>query len=107
VKIAGGKSKMFSNAILIATLTLVALGVWCSGELRFLTPWRSLILHKYALVIAVYCSLLFANILGVAIWIERKFFLRDSGRKLRHLEQEIHSGQHELSEEITTRFGDE
>jgi hypothetical protein len=98
---------MFSNAILIATLVLVGLGIWFSGELRFLTPWRGLILHKYASAIAIYCSLLFANVLGLAIWIERKFFLRDSGRKLRHLEQEIHSGKHELSEEITTRFGDE
>jgi hypothetical protein len=98
---------MFANAVLIATLIFVALGVWLSGELRFLAPWRGLILHEYARAIATYCSLLFANILGLAIWIERKFFLRDTGRKLKHLDQEIHSGQHELSEEITARFGDE
>jgi hypothetical protein len=51
--------------------------------------------------------MLFANILGIAIWIERKFFLRDTGRKLRHLDQEIHSGHSELSEEITSQFGEE
>jgi hypothetical protein len=98
---------MFANAVFIASLVLIALGVWLSGELRFLTPWRSLILHNYASAIAIYSSLLFANLLGLAIWIERKFFLRDAGRKLKHLEQEIHSGQHELSEEIITRFGDD
>jgi hypothetical protein len=97
---------MFANAVFIASLVLVALGVWLSGELRFLTPWRGLIFHNYASAIAIYVSLLFANLLGLAIWIERKFFLRDAGRKLKHLEQEIHSGQHELSEEIITRFGD-
>ena len=95
---------MFANAVLIATLIFLALGVWLSGELRFLTPWRSLLVHEYARAIATYCSLLFANILGLAIWVERKFFLRDTGRKLKHLDQEIHSGQHELSEEITERF---
>ena len=98
---------MFANAVLVATLIVLALGVWLSGELRFLTPWRRLILHEYARAIAIYCSLLFANILGLAIWIERKFFVRDTGRKLKHLDQEIHSGQHELSEEITERFPEE
>ena len=38
---------------------------------------------------------------------ERKFFLRDTGRKLRHLDQEIHTGQSELSDEILAQFGDE
>ena len=45
-----------------------------------------------------------SNLLGLAIWIERKFFLRDTGRKLKHLDQEIHSGHNELSEEITEQF---
>jgi len=57
--------------------------------------------------IVLYCALLFANILGLTIWIERKFFLRDTGRKLRHLDQEIHTGQSELSDEILSRFGEE
>ena len=47
------------------------------------------------------------NILGLTIWIERKFFLRDTGRKLRHFDQEIHTGKNELSDEIRSRFGDE
>ncbi len=98
---------MLSNAVFVATLIFLALIVWLSGELRFLTPWRSLILHSYLKSIALYCAILFANILGLAIWIERKFFLRDTGRKLRHLDQEIHSGHSELSEEITSQFGEE
>jgi ABC-type enterochelin transport system permease subunit len=98
---------MFANAVLVATLIFVALGVWLSGELRFLVPWRSLILHGYVRAIATYCSLLFANLLGLTIWIERKLFLRDTGRKLKHLDQEIHSGRHELSEEIAERFREE
>ena len=98
---------MLSNAVFVATLIFLALIVWLSGELRFLTPWRSLILHSYLRSIAIYCAMLFANILGVAIWIERKFFLRDTGRKLKHLDQEIHSGHSELSEEITAQFGKE
>ncbi len=98
---------MFANAVFVATLIFLALGFWLSHELRFLTPWRSLILHSYLQSIALYCALLFVNILGLTIWIERKFFLRDTGRKLRHLDQEIHTGQSELSGEILAQFGDE
>jgi len=98
---------MFANAVFVATLIFLALIVWLSGELRFLTPWRSLIVHHYLGVTSAYCALLFANILGAAIWIERKFFLRDTGRKLKHLDQEIHSGHNELSEEITARFDEQ
>jgi hypothetical protein len=50
---------------------------------------------------------LFTNILGLTIWVERKLWLRDTGRKLKHLDQEIHSGQNELSAEILARFGEE
>jgi hypothetical protein len=98
---------MIANAAFVATLIFLALGFWLSTELRFLTPWRSLILHQYLQSIALYCALLFANILGLTIWIERKFFLRDTGRKLKHLDQEIHTGQSELSDEILSRFGEE
>ena len=98
---------MLANAVFVATLIFLALAFWLSSELRLLTPWRSLILHRYLRSIVVYCALLFANVLGVTIWIERKFFLRDTGRKLKHLDQEIQSGHSELSEEITAQFGDE
>lgn len=98
---------MLANAVFVATLLFLALGFWLMHELNFLVPWRSLILHRYLQSIAVYCALLFANILGLVLWIERKFFLRDTGRKLRHLDQEIHSGQSELSAEITAQFGEE
>ena len=98
---------MFANAVFVATLIFLALGFWLMHALHFLVPWRGLILHSYLRSIALYCALLFANILGVTIWIERKFFLRDTGRKLRHLDQEIHTGQSELSDEILAQFGDE
>jgi hypothetical protein len=98
---------MIANAVFVATLIFLALGFWSIHELAFLVPWRSLILHRYLGSIALYCALLFANILGLTIWVERKFFLRDTGRKLKHLDQEIHTGQSELSAEILAQFGDE
>ena len=97
---------MIANAVFVATLIFLALGFWLMHALHFLVPWRSLILHTYLKCIAVYAALLFANILGLTIWIERKFFLRDAGRKLKHFDQEIHTGKSELSAEILSRFSD-
>jgi hypothetical protein len=98
---------MIANAVFVATLIFLALGFWSMHELRFLTPWRNLIVHSYLQSIALYCALLFVNILGLTVWIERKFFLRDAGRKLRHFDQEIHTGKNELSKEIRSRFAAE
>ena len=96
---------MLANAILVAIVIFLALTFVLMGQLRFLAPWRALIWHEYRRGILIYCSLLFANILGLTIWIERKLWLRDTGRKLKHLDQEIHSGKNELSAEILERFG--
>ena len=98
---------MIANAVFVATLMFLALGFGLMSQMHFLIPWRSLIVHAYLSPIATYCALLFANILGLTIWIERKFFLRDTGRKLKHLDQEIHTGQSELSDEITAQFPEE
>jgi ABC-type enterochelin transport system permease subunit len=98
---------MIANAVFVATLMFLALGFGLMSQMHFLVPWRNLIVHAYLQPIATYCALLFANILGLTTWVERKFFLRDTGRKLKHLDQEIHSGHSELSEEITAQFGEE
>jgi hypothetical protein len=94
---------MIANAAFVATLIFLALGFWSMHTLHFLTSWRSLIVHSYLKSISLYGALLFANILGLTIRIERKFFLRDTGRKLRHFDQEIHTGRNELSDEIRSR----
>ncbi len=70
------------------------------GQLRFLTPWRSLILHHYWQAIAIYSGLLIVNLFGIVIYIQRKVFLKDAGQKLIHFDKQIHSGEHELSSEI-------
>ncbi|MHB1959295.1 MAG: hypothetical protein ACYCO5_09715 [Acidobacteriaceae bacterium] len=105
--IAAKEKNMIANAVFVATLIFLALGFGLMSQMHFLIPWRSLILHAYLQPIATYCALLFANILGLTIWIERKFFLRDTGRKLKHLDQEIHTGQSELSDEIIAQFPEE
>ena len=92
---------MIANAALATTVVFLAMLFFLMGQLRFLTPWRDLILRDYWQAIALYSALLFVNLFGLVIWIQRKFLLKDAGQKLAHFEKQIHSGNHELSAEIS------
>lgn len=91
---------MFANALLVATAIFLALMFFVMGQLRFLVPWRDTLLRMYWPGIAVYSTLLFVNVMGAVIFLQRKFFLKDAGQKLVHIDKQIHSGQHELSHEF-------
>ena len=95
---------MIANAALVASILYLALLFFVMGQLRFLTPWRSLILHQYWHAIGIYSALLIVNLFGIVIYIQRKVFLKDAGQKLIHFDKQLHSGEHELSSEITEHF---
>lgn len=91
---------MIANALLAATAILLALLFFLMGQLRFLIPWRDLIVHDYLTAIAFYCALLMVNIIAAVVFAQRKFFLKDAGRKLVHFDKQINTGQHALSLEF-------
>jgi hypothetical protein len=91
---------MIANALLSATAILLALLFFLMGQLRFLIPWRDLILHTHWHAIALYLSLLFVNVIAAVVFVQRKFLLKDAGRKLVHFDKQIHTGQHALSTEF-------
>lgn len=91
---------MFRNALLAASAIFMALLFFLLGQLRFLVPWRDLIVHRYWPEIAGFCLVLFVNLVAVIMLFERKFLLKDAGRKLAHFDKQVHTGQHALSAEI-------
>ena len=97
---------MIANAALVASILYLALLFFVMGQLRFLTPWRSLILHQYWQAIAIYSGLLIVNLFGIVIYVQRKVFLKDAGQKLIHFDKQIHSGEHELSSEIAAQLNE-
>ena len=97
---------MIANAALVASILYLALLFFVMGQLRFLVPWRSLILHEYWQAIAAYSALLIVNLFGIVIYIQRKVFLKDAGQKLIHFDKQIHSGEHELSNEIAAHLNE-
>ena len=84
------------NALILTIAILLALGFWLMGELKFFIPYRAVLLHQYGTAILAFVAVLFTNVFAVAFAVDRKFFLKDTGRKLSHLDKQLHVGQGEL-----------
>ena len=93
---------MFGNALLMTTVVFMALAFFLMDHCRFLIPYRSLLWAKYATDIALFGGVLFINLFAAFYAIGRKLFLKDTGRKLAHLEKELRSGS--ISEELSRRL---
>ena len=66
------------------------------GELKFFIPYKAFLLHEYGTAILAFVGVLFLNVFAVAFAVNRRFFLKDTGRKLSHLDKQLHVGQGEL-----------
>jgi hypothetical protein len=84
---------MIANALLIAIAFLLALGFWLMGELKFFIPYRRFLFHEYGSAILIYVAVLFANLFAATLALIRKFLLKDTGRKLFHLDKQLHIGE--------------
>jgi hypothetical protein len=87
---------MIANALILTIAILLALGFWLMGELTFLIPYKALLLHQYAAAFLTYFGVLSLNLFALLFAINRRFFLKDTGRKLSHLDKQLHVGDGEL-----------
>jgi hypothetical protein len=83
---------MIANALIVTIALLLALGFWLMGELRFLIPYRHILLHQYGGVLLLWFAVLFVNVFAAVYAVQRKFFLKDTGRKLSHLDNQMLAG---------------
>lgn len=84
---------MIANALFAAAILVMAALFFLAGSLRFLVPYRYLIFHHYAPVIALYLAVLFLNVSALVFALGRRFFLKDTGRKLAHFDRELNAGE--------------
>lgn len=92
---------MIANAILITIAVILGIAFYLMGELRFFIPFKVVIWRAYSTYILVYCGLLFANVFAAAFALNRKFFLKDTGRKLAHLDKQFNVGHSEVAVQIS------
>ena len=88
---------MVANSLFLTIAILLALGFWLLGELKFFIPYKTVLFHEYGTAILVYLATLFLNLFAAAFVLNRKFFLKDTGRKLSHLDKQLHVGQTEVT----------
>jgi hypothetical protein len=83
---------MIANSLIITITILLALGFWLMGQLKFLIPYRPILLHQYGGIILLWITVLFVNVFAAVYVIQRKFFLKDTGRKLSHMDKQAVTG---------------
>ena len=83
---------MIANTAILAALTTFVLAAWLASELSFLAPYKTAIFRTYGLHILVTILLVFLNLSGAYYILARWLFLRDSGRKLTHIDRQLRSG---------------
>jgi hypothetical protein len=84
---------MIANVLLITIAILLALGFWLMGELRFFVPYKLVLWREYATPILAFVGILSVNVFAAVFVLTRKFFLKDTGRKLSHLDKQLHVGE--------------
>jgi len=87
---------VIANALIVTIALLLALAFWLMGELRFLVPYRHIMLHQYGDLLLVWSGILFVNVFCGVYAIQRKFFLKDTGRKLSYIEKQAVAGDSPL-----------
>jgi hypothetical protein len=87
---------MIGNALILTIAILLALSFWLMGELKFLVPYKAILIQQYGTPIALFLVVVFVNLFAAAFVINRRFFLKDTGRKLSHLDKQLQVGQGEL-----------
>lgn len=84
---------MISNALFLTVAILLAYGFWLLDALKFMAPYKAVLLHAYGRTILLAIGVLFLNVFGAALALNRKFLLKDTGRKLTHLDREFQADQ--------------
>lgn len=80
---------MIANIAFGSVLTVFLIAAWLAGELSFLAPFKTALFHYYGIVIASGTLLVFLNVFAAYYAVARWLFLRDTGRKLRHVDREL------------------
>lgn len=97
---------MLANSLFVTSILFLALLLFLLGECTSLIPYRVLLVYKYGPTIFAFLAALFLNVFAAVYLGARKLFLKDTGRKLAHIEKQIRTGT-SISEELTQRLKDQ
>lgn len=96
---------MITNVFFAATIIFLAIGFFLLQECAFLIPYRKLLIEKYSGSIALFAAVLFLNLFALIYLLVRKLLLKETGRKLAHIEKQLRIGE-TISEELSRRLSE-
>ena len=80
---------MIANALLFTIVILLGYGFWLLDQLKFMARYKAVLYHAYGTTILIFLAVLFVNLFGAALAFGRRFFLKNTGRKLSHLDKQF------------------
>ena len=84
---------MIANALFAAAVVALAILFFLADKLRFLAPYRLLLVQHYLPSILISLAVLFVNLTAAFFALGRRFFLKDTGSKLAHFDRELTAGR--------------
>ena len=94
---------MVTNVFFATTIVFMAIGFLLLDQCRFLIPYKTLLLQRYGAQILLFSAVLFINVYAAVYFGVRKLLLKETGRKLAHVEKQLRTGQ-SISQELTERL---
>lgn len=80
---------MIANSAFLAAMALLLLVFWLLGELEFLAPYKRVIVHEHVWTLVTAALVVFVNLFALAYAVTRSLFLKDTGRKLAHVDRQL------------------
>jgi hypothetical protein len=80
---------MMANSAFLAAMLVILLLFWLLGELQFLAPYKHVLFPRYLWVVVGSVLVVFLNLFGLIYSLTRSLFLKDTGRKLAHVERQL------------------
>ena len=80
---------MIANSAFLAAMVVLLLLFWVMGQLDFLAPYKHAILPRYLWVIVGSVVVVFLNLFALFYTASRRLFLKETGRKLAHVERQL------------------
>jgi hypothetical protein len=90
------QTEMIANALFFTIVILLVYGFWLLDQLKFMARYKTVLFHAYGTTILIFLAVLFVNLFGVALAIGRRLFLKNTGRKLSHLDKQFNASHADL-----------
>ena len=94
---------MIGNSAFIAGMILLVATFATAEQVTFLAPYKRLLFERYWSWLLPFAGVLYLNLFAGCYLLSRRLFLKETGRKLAHLERQLQSGDsivRDLSERL-------